>query len=149
MNQLYTLIVRTKALEIWFHGAHFCVKGTPFIGDHELLYAEIYNKLSDFFDSFTERAIGLTKNERMACPIGLMKDSENYISSLESPCKKSSEKIAEMSYDLMVDYINLFDWVYNSIKSENKMTLGLDDLLMASANQAESYLYILGQRVKK
>lgn len=148
MNELYTLIVRTKALEMWFHSAHFCVKGTPFVGDHELLYADIYEQLSSLFDSFTERAIGLSQNEIMACPLKVSSDMAKYMSSLETPCKKSAEEIAKMSYDLMMDYIRLFDWVYNSIKNSGRMTLGLDDLIMASANQIESFLYLLGQRKK-
>lgn len=145
-SEMEKLIIKTKLFEIWFIGAHHCVKGKSFVGDHSILYSEIYEKASEYYDSFVERAIGLTEDEMMACPICIMQKIGEEASEYLSPCNKGSDEIASMALDMVKEYILDIENTYNALKDSGEITLGLDDLLMSTSNELERYVYLLGQR---
>jgi DNA-binding ferritin-like protein len=145
-EEMEGLIVKTKIFELWFLGAHHCTKGKSFVGDHAILYSEIYEKAGEYYDSFIERAIGLTGDEMMACPICIMQKIGQESSEYLSPCNKDSDEIAAMALDMVKEYLLDIENTYNSLKDSGEITLGLDDLLMSTSSELERYVYLLGQR---
>ena len=73
-----------------------------------------------------------------------MKHVNNY----PSPCEKDATYIAAHGLALMKDYVKYLTAVYNTLKNNGQLTLGTDDLIMSLANNYESYIYKLQQRVK-
>ena len=61
-------IATTRALHLWFHGAHNVTRGAGFAGDHVHIYGEIYTNVQDDIDGLIEKAVGLFEDEMLACP---------------------------------------------------------------------------------
>ena len=139
---------RLRAMTLWFHGAHVLTKGTGFAGDHVNLYGKIYSELVEELDAALEKAVGLSKNENTACPIKITGGALQILNQYPSPADTSALTIAATGLELEEDYLETTANLYKNLKETNSLTLGLDDFLMASANQHEGYVYLLGQRIK-
>jgi DNA-binding ferritin-like protein len=137
-----------KCVQIWFHSAHHCTKGTGFAGDHELLYGDIYQTFFTDLDMIVEKSIGICNDESISCPLHLCKCCMKHANNYPTPCEKDATYIAAHGLALMKDYVKYLTAVYNTLKNNDQLTLGTDDLIMSLANNYESYIYKLQQRVK-
>jgi len=137
-----------RAMHLWFHSAHNVAYGMPFKGDHKL-YKKIYEAIQDEVDDFIERSIGLTRNQDMGCPIKITSAAEKIVASLPSPSSLKGCEVSEAGRDIVEAYLALLEVVYKELESSNELTLGLDDLIMSSANTHEGYFYMLHQRATK
>ena len=139
---------RLRAMTLWFHGAHVLTKGTGFAGDHVNLYGKIYSELLEELDAALEKAVGLSKNESIACPAKIAEGALNILNQYPSPSDSSALNIAANGLALEEDYLETTAKLYRDLKQTNSLTLGLDDFLMASANIHEGNAYLLQQRIK-
>lgn len=139
----------TKAVEMWFHAAHHVTKYQSFSGDHIHLYGEIYETLSEEFDNLVEKAIGLFDNELFADPIYVSGLANKVLTDLQSPANCSSDEIARIGLDVMMMHLGMLENIYNYLEDHGELTIGFDDLLAASANKYEKYIYMLRQRNKR
>ena len=147
-QHLFDLSACTRALQIWFQGAHHLTKGTGFAGDHNLLYSEIYEAADDEFDGYVERNLGLTNDETVACPKVLMPRVSEYVMDMPCIAGHSALGIAAGGLAIVQHHIEHITQCYETVKASGEMTLGLDDMLMANANAYERLAYLLQQRVK-
>lgn len=145
---LLTYICFTKANQMWFHAAHHVTKGKGFAGDHELLFGKIYETLTEDIDSLIERAIGYTDSEIFACPIVLSSMTSKILKSFCSPADRSDVEIVEIAYDSLAALIQYTESVHQKLEISGQLSLGLEDLLAGFANQYETYIYMLKQRLK-
>ena len=145
---LQQLLGCTRAMQIWVHAAHNCTKGTGFMGDHADLYGEIYEALGGEYDAFAERAIGLTNNEDLACPHAVTRIAMEHMSGFPSPCNATALTIAATALAFAQHHLQTLTNTYESLKASGEITLGLDDLLMATCSVHETNVYLLQQRVK-
>jgi len=139
----------TKAVEMWFHAAHHVTKYQSFSGDHVHIYGEIYEALSEDFDNFVEKSIGLFDNESFADPFYISGLANKVLSDLQSPVDCSSDEIARVGLDVMMMHLSMLENVYNHLEAQDELTLGFDDMLAAAANTYEKYIYMLRQRNKR
>lgn len=137
-----------RATQLWFHAAHNLTKGTGFSGDHVNLYGEIYQQLQDDFDVAVEKAIGLTQNESLGCPVGVTSSALDVLVNVPSPSDSSALDIAVTALALIESHIALLEEIFNSLEAANELPLGLNDFLAASANRYDTYVYLLKQRLK-
>jgi len=137
-----------RATQLWYHAAHNLTKGTGFSGDHVNLYGEIYQQLQDDFDVAVEKAIGLTQNEYLGCPVGVTKAALDVLVNIPSPADASSLDIAVTALALIESHIAILEDVFNSLEAANELPLGLNDFLASSANRYDTYVYLLNQRLK-
>ena len=144
-KSLVTMMSYIRAMHTWFHGAHHVTGGTGFAGDHSSLYSRIYEEIQDDFDDVAEKAVGLT-GEGAACPLRIMQNAAKIISKYKSPCDLSPEEIAEEGLSIIENYLNLLEKIYQMLKKNNALTLGLDDFIMGMANDYETFVYLLKQR---
>jgi hypothetical protein len=142
----YSAVLR--AMQLWYHGAHHITRGVGFPGDHATIYSEFYSKIEEEFDGAVEKALGLSNDENLACPLCITSMAAHVISNYPSPAKCTSLGIASAALEMEKDYQKIVKTMYNELKDAGCMTLGLDDFLMASANEHESHIYKLQQRVK-
>jgi|TARA_Y100000593_G_C4308410_1_gene337016 hypothetical protein len=138
-----------RATQLWLHAAHNLTKGTGFAGDHVNLYGEIYLQLQEDFDVAVEKAIGLTQDETVGCPIEITQDALDILMEIPSPSNSSAIEIAADALLLIKNHIRLLSEIFNSLELTNSLPLGLNDFLAASANQYDTYVYLLSQRVKE
>jgi DNA-binding ferritin-like protein len=140
LTNLYIASLRSLYL-IHQHG-HWTTKGLTFYGDH-LLFERLYKQASEDADIAAEKMIGLfgesafdyVKQFELIGKIGA-----NYAKYEGNPIK--------MSLAIVADFIKLSKQFYDYLESENKMTLGLDDLIMNLANKQEESSYLLNQALK-
>jgi hypothetical protein len=139
---------RLRAMYIWFHGAHHLSKGTGFSGDHVELYGRIYSEIGGKIDGTVEKAMGLTECEGVACPMTITTCALEHLATYQSPVDCNALAIAVNGKQIVADHLKFLDVTYKVLKSQNLLTLGLDDFIMAQANDFETFVYLLNQRVK-
>ncbi len=135
-----------RALEIWFHHAHWTTKGKTYYGDH-LLFERIYNDVSGLVDPMAEKAVAMCGGE-VADTHSCSKLIAEMLCSYPSPSRANeATMIAATGLALVKDYLETLDESYKKIKEMGGMTMGLDDLMMSHANKLEEFVYLLKQRV--
>ena len=136
------------ATQMWFHSAHLVVSGTSFAGDHGVLYSRIYSELQESFDADLEKAIGVTQDEALGCPLKLAELALANLESFGSPCGMDAEAIAAAALGIARHHVAKVEALFEKLESEGVLTLGLNDHLAAQANTFESYVYLLQQRAQ-
>ena len=147
-NYLHAYIATFRAIQLWFHGAHNVTRSTGFAGDHVLLYGEIYQTFQDDIDAIIEKAVGLTGDESMACPIGITSNALAIMGGYPSPWRLDSLSIAATGEQMISDYLAFSTDMFAVLEQAGELSLGLNDFIMAHANKYETYVYLLRQRIK-
>lgn len=136
-----------RMMQLWFHGAHHLVRGESFAGDHVEIYGKIYQTIEDQIDGVIEKSIGLFGDE-CACPVRVTKMAAEMMDSYPSPMKLNASGIAAVGLRIERDFLGLSQEAYDALEEMGAMTLGLDDMIMATANAHETHVYLLQQRIK-
>ena len=137
-----------RAMHLWFHAAHHVTRGVGFSGDHASLYDTVYLGFQGEVDAAVEKTIGLAGDESAACPKSHMEIAMEILEDYPGPHQLDASDISRVGCDLVKDYLGTLDAIYEVLETEGHMSLGLDDQLSASANNAETFLYLLTQRSK-
>jgi len=145
---LVLYIAMIKAMHSWFHAAHHVTRGTGFSGDHALLYSEIYQAYEDNLDGAIEKAIGLLDDQGVADPNSILTGACDILRDYKSPVTCSSMEIAIHGLKAEKDFVALTEQIFKGLESTGNLSLGLNDFLAAAANQHETFVYKLQQRVK-
>lgn len=137
-----------RAIHLWFHGAHHLTRGTAFAADHSLLYDRIYTEVQDEIDGAVEKAVGVTDDQDMGCPMCLTKHAMKIMERYESPAKLEPRDIAKEGLRMIEDYLDYLNRAFKELEAKGMLTLGMNDQWAASANAHETYAYLLTQRVR-
>ena len=138
----------TRALHLWFHGAHHVTRGSGFLGDHIHLYGEVYKKIQDDIDVVIEKAVSILEDESVACPAKITDIACDILNEFPSPSDHTALAIAAHAKTLMVSYLQMLDSMFHEIQQIDAMTLGLEDHISSTCNEYESFVYLLQQREK-
>lgn len=131
----YIALVRSIYLVHQNH--HWITKGNDFYGNH-LLFERIYKTAADDADLAAEKFIGLFGDEVLdlhmqAQMIGKIMESFS-----------SGDPVAS-SLKIEKKFLDFTEKFYRIVKEEGKMSLGLDDMIMAIASNREAAVYLLKQ----
>lgn len=140
VGALYIASLRAMAL-IHQHN-HWTTKGVSFYGDH-LLFERLYNSALEDLDLAAEKFMGLFGPECLTYSLqaGLLNKVLMKYESVEgSP--------VEMSLTVEKDFIKFSKDAYDCFEKEGKLSLGLDDMIMAIASQREESVYLLQQNLE-
>ena len=128
-----------KCAELLHHHSHLVVKGD--YSDH-LLLGELYSAYVEHFDSFAEKGI-ITYGEELVAVDGILK--------MQMMCYKQQtlgqnaiQNALAMEKHILMELTEL----YNELKGTEELSLGLDDLIMATCSSIERNIYLLTQRSK-
>jgi len=137
ISNLYLAALRELAL-IHQH-SHWTTKGPSFYGNH-LIFERIYKSATEDADLAAEKLIGIFggKSVNFALQQSFMHKISNRYSAL------GGDPI-NMSLKAEKDFIVLSDQFYRFLEKENKITLGLDDMIMSISSNRESSCYLLQQ----
>lgn len=141
-------IAMLRGMQLWYHAAHHVTRGASFFGDHADAFGKLYNELSADFDKAVEKAIGLTNDEEMACPVHITKMACQVICKYPSPVSLTALAMASCALEMEKHHNQLVDAIFHELEEAGCLTLGLDDMLMATVNDHEGHIYMLQQRVK-
>jgi len=137
-----------RAMQLWFHGAHHVTRGTSFAGDHVNIFGRIYTDIEKEIDGAIEKAVGLTRDEGIACPTYITELALQVLRAYPSPPVISELTIAATGLEIENNYLSMITEMFKTLEASNELSLGLNDFLAASANLHESHVYLLQQRVK-
>lgn len=135
-------IASFKALAQIHQHNHWTSKGDSFYGNH-LLFEKIYESALKNLDSAAEKFIGLFGEECL--------DYDLQAELLNKVLKKYSDlegSPVQMSLAIEEDIIKLCKDAYVCFEQQDKLTLGLDDMLMSIASNREDAVYLLKQSLE-
>jgi DNA-binding ferritin-like protein len=138
LSCFYISLLRTIAIVHQSH--HWLTKGSNFYGNH-LLFDRIYKTAAEDSDLAAEKFIGLFGSDAL----NLEMQSKIMGKLLE---EYTGNDIIKVSIDIETRFLKFSESIYKEIKNDDKMSLGLDDMLMSIASNREGALYLLGQVVK-
>jgi len=114
-----------------------------FYGDH-LLFERLYNSTLKDVDLAAEKFVGLLGDSVLDYDL-----QTSLLSKLLSKYSKLEGSPGEMSLAIEKDFIKFSKEAYDCFEEEGKLSLGLDDMIMAIASQREESVYLLQQSLKE
>jgi DNA-binding ferritin-like protein len=148
MNNLKVLQLLLVALRSahWSHWtSHWQVKGSSFYGDHELM-ERLYAGLVDEIDTLAEKIVSNFGSDSVN-PV----EQAQAMANVMMPVAEDRSNQSPLERALFVeDALQIFfKAAYNYLKKSGFLTLGMDDFIMSMANNHETNLYLLRQRLNK
>lgn len=134
---LSAYVAFTRALYILHQQSHWEAQA---YGDH-LLFQRLYEDAQTLSDDAAERAKGL-------CGDKVIFEGEEAIAKKFEPKIKTLSSLLESSLEIEKAFQVVNQNTYDALKSNDMITLGLDDLLMSQASQSEVHIYLLQQALK-
>lgn len=135
-------VATLRALALVHQHSHWTTKGRPFYGDH-LLFERIYKSALDDMDLAAEKFIGLFGSDCLDYAL-----QTDLLNKVLLRYKGLKDKPLEMSLAIEKDFLKFSKDAYNCFEDEGKLTLGLDDMVMAIASSREGAVYLLQQTLK-
>ncbi len=126
----------------WMHWtSHWQVKGNTSYGDH-LLLERLYTGITEEIDTLAEKLVGEFGIEA----VNPLEQSYFLLGFVNDVCSVESDPIRRA---LLVEkgVQEALRVTYERVKGLGKMSLGLDDYIMATANTHDTFLYLLNQRL--
>jgi hypothetical protein len=143
-HDIRALLAHARALQLWFHGAHFAASGPAFYGDHKT-YQKIYEEYETTFDGLTEKAMAYGDVEA-ADPQASLPEITRRLANLPSPSRLSANLLAQQSVSLLAEWIRHVSSLFAHLEQKQRRPLGLNDFLAATANAYEGFYYKLQRR---
>ena len=121
-----------------YQEAHWKVKGASFYGDH-LLFQRLYESTTEQIDALAEKMVGGFGPEAVNSTI-ILPRFESFLGRWQAvSCLHKRGLLSEADFQTVVKK------VYENLKMMGRLSLGMDDFLMAMANDHETNQYLLRQ----
>ena len=145
VTALQRLLAHLRALRQVYHTTHWNVSGSNYYGDH-LLFQRLYAgeegaSLDDQIDGLGERMVRYFGSETVSDSI-ILPMMQQIVSSAEA-----QREPIRRAYQMEQATHKAIEDAYEALKATGHKTLGLDDFLMALADERDTVLYLLGQRL--
>lgn len=137
---LCTFVAYLRAIYLVHQNSHWESSGKSFYGNH-LLFQRLYESAQESADQAAEKAIGVFDSKCMSPKV-----QHHLLSKILS--KYENEDVFDNSINIELDFQTLAKKVYNKIEENGDMTLGLDDMIMATCNDREVGIYLIKQAMK-
>jgi DNA-binding ferritin-like protein len=135
-------IASLKGMALIHQNSHWTTRGIAFYGDH-LLFERLYNSALEDLDLAAEKFMGLLGDEVLDYDL-----QADLLHKVLLKYKNLEGSPLEMSLTVEKDFLKFSKSAYNLFEEEGKLTLGLDDMIMAIASQREESVYLLQQALK-
>lgn len=142
VHPLSELLAFLRAM-FWSHQTtHWQMRGTAYYGDH-LLFQRLYEAISGEIDTLAEKIVGNFGEELVNAvdQADLNHQFQELFSEIECPFERGL--IVEQDFQVRLNEI------YDAMKADGSMTMGLDDFIMGIASTHETHIYLLQQRLKE
>lgn len=142
MQQLKFLLATLRAAQMIHQTGHWRVGGKTYYGDHQLL-ERLYNSVGEEIDQLAEKMVEKYGEDS----VDLHGQIDHMHTVIKGIAKISCNFRRAQAAEKMLQ--KLFKMSYDKLKEAEELSLGMDDFLMASANNHETNCYLLGQRLKE
>ena len=138
--QMLLAVLRGAHFAHWT--SHWQVKGENSYGDHQLM-ERVYTSLIDEIDTLAEKIVGTYGGNAVSVVEQAQLMANQLLPLAEAHSMNEPIRRALLIEEgLQVAFKN----IYNMLKDQDGLTLGLDDFIMSMANAHETNLYLLRQR---
>lgn len=132
-------LAHLRQLALTHQHSHWTTSGSSFYGDH-LVFERLYKSVVEDADLAAEKLIGLFGSKSVIFDM-----QQSFIYKASQRYSTLNGQPVEMSLKSEKDFILLSKQFYDFLEKENKMTLGLDDMIMSISSNRESSCYLLQQ----
>jgi DNA-binding ferritin-like protein len=134
-------VAQLRSIYLTHQNHHWLVSGNDFYGNH-LLFERIYKSAAEDVDLAAEKFIGLFGKEVL--------DPQMQAQLVGKLLEEFSGK-NELETSLAIEkkFLAFSEKFYGLLKSENKMSLGLDDMIMSISSNRETACFLLQQTLEK
>lgn len=138
LGLLRQLLGLLRAQYMHYQNAHWEVKGDAFYGDH-LLFQRAYESIPPQTDTLAEKMVGMFGSEAVE-GITILGITSGWVHRW-APISCLHER----SLASEADFQRVIKTTYEVLKKDTTLSLGLDDFLMAMANEHETHTYLIQQ----
>lgn len=135
-------VASLKAIALIHQHNHWTTKGNSFYGDH-LLFERLYNNTLKDLDLAAEKYIGVFGDDCLNYDL-----QADLLNKVLVKYKNLEGSPIEMSLAIEKEFIDFSEMAYECFEDEDRLTLGLDDMIMSIASQREENVYLLKQVLK-
>lgn len=148
MRELAALLSFIQAEATIHQSHHWQTRGEPFYGDH-LLFERVYNEVFSQIDKLAERMVG-SGHHILAHPILLAKHCSLVVQSFyrDAGANPPSDTYPTLSLRATLRTLVALKVVYAALEQKGVLSHGIDNLLQGMADEHESHVYLLKQRVQ-
>lgn len=139
---LCVLLATLRAAHIIHWTGHWQIDGSAQYGDH-LLLERIYTGLEDEIDALAEKIVS-TFGPQAVDPVHQISMMEETSKVLTEPCADVLVRSLEVEEKLQ----KLFKATFDELECMGYLTLGMNDHIMNMANNHDTYIYLLRQRLR-
>ena len=128
-----------KAMSLIYQHCHWTTKGENFYGDH-LLFERLYNSAAKDVDTAAEKIMGLFGDDCLNYDM-----QTELLNKVLLKYKNLEGSPIDMCLAIEKDFIKFSKFAYDCFEKEDRLTLGLDDLLTSISDKREEAVYLLQQ----
>jgi len=140
LKMLAGLLGILRALKWNYWSSHWMASGNPYYADH-LLFERLYTTVIDVqIDTLAEKIVAY---DSAILSQDVMRDAFNGFLD-----RYKSQNPFQRGLDMENHFQSAVKSVYEEMKKDNELSLGMDDFLMATANERETIIYLLQQRTR-
>lgn len=132
-------VATLKAIALIHQHNHWTTKGISFYGSH-LLFERLYDSALENIDLAAEKFIGVFGDQCLSYDL-----QADLLHKVQLKYRNLEGSPIQMSLEAEKDFLKFSKDAYNCFEEEGKLTLGLDDMIMAIASQREESVYLLQQ----
>jgi len=134
-----------RSLYLLHQNNHWLSQGASFYSGH-LLFERLYQSAAENSDEAAEKMIGLF-GSKVVLSHNQVECIKNILDKYKTKSLEQSE-LVKISLKAEEDFLDLSIKIYDLLEKEDKMTLGLDDMILSIANKREEAVYLLQQTLK-
>lgn len=132
-------VATLKAIALIHQHNHWTTNGISFYGSH-LLFERLYDSALENLDLAAEKFIGVFGDQCLNYDL-----QTDLLHKVQLKYRNLEGSPIQMSLEAEKDFLKFSKDAYNCFEEEGKLTLGLDDMIMAIASQREESVYLLQQ----
>ena len=140
-DSVLDLLAALRAIHFLHWTSHWQAKGDPSYGDH-LLFQRLYEEVAGEIDGLAEKAVALGGNSAVS-PTAAVGRMAEYVQTWGASVECGADCALRAEQDLQA----IVRGTYEGLKESGDLSLGMDDFLMSLANDHETHLYLLQQRL--
>lgn len=132
-------IATLKAISFIHQHNHWVTKGDNFYGSH-LLFERLYDDVLKDLDLAAEKFVGLFGDECLNYDL-----QAEFLNKVLLKYKNLEGSPFELSMAIEKDFIKFSEEAYKCFEDEDRLTLGLDDMIMSIVSNRETSIYLINQ----
>lgn len=148
MPELSEILAYVRSLAWAYQTAHWQTRGSTFYGDH-LLFERLYTATNDQIDGLAEKVIGMSGDNGSVDPVKQSAALHNHLKRIFGSEGTGVEACMKAMLNVEEEFVGKFmPAMLKKMKSDDRLSDGLENLLQGIMDEHEGFIYLLKQRSK-